>query len=295
MDILLTGATGYIGSHVLTALTGAGHTVTAVVRSEQAAAKVKSDRVNAIVGAVDDEAFLVELLRRCEGAIHTASTGDAKAADFDAAVVAAVRSAFTGTGKPYAHIAGLWEWGSNSTVAEDEPFNPPAIVAWRPALTEQALAIEGARVSIVNSAMVYGDGGGSAAGLIAGAPRDSAGNLTTVGSGRQHWCTVHAADVAELFRLVIETPTARGRFIAASGVNPTVRELTEAAARAIGAPGVVSETDEATTARLGDYLAEALLLDQQATGAKAHSELGWTPHGPSLLEELEFGSYAPKA
>jgi nucleoside-diphosphate-sugar epimerase len=37
MEILLTGATGFVGSHVLTTLTEAGHTVTAVRGQEKAA------------------------------------------------------------------------------------------------------------------------------------------------------------------------------------------------------------------------------------------------------------------
>ncbi|MFI5775529.1 NAD-dependent epimerase/dehydratase family protein [Nocardia sp. NPDC051570] len=290
MDIVLTGSTGYVGSHVLAALTGAGHTVTAVVRSEEAAAKVKSDKVNAVIGAVTDEPFLVELLRRADGAIHAATTGDQTAAAFDAAVVRAADRAYRDSGKLYVHTAGLWEWGSNPVVVEDDPFDPPALVAWRPAVTEEALAIPGARVSVICSAVVYGDGGGLA-NLVAGAARDSAGRLTTIGSGRQHWGTIHAADLAALYLRVLETPTAHGRFIAASGASPTVREMSEAAARAAGAPGVITETDDAVRDRLGPYLAEALLLDQQATAAKARTELGWAPSGPGLLEELEYGSY----
>ncbi|MFJ4653168.1 NAD-dependent epimerase/dehydratase family protein [Nocardia sp. NPDC088792] len=290
MEILLTGATGYVGSHILTALTTAGHTVTALVRSEESAAKVKSDKVNPIIGAVTDEAFVVEALRRADGAIHAATPGAGSAADFDTAMVRAVDQAYRDTGKPYVHTAGLWEYGSSPDIVEDQPFDSPPLVAWRPAVCVQALAIPGARVTVINSAAVYGDGGGLA-NLLVGAPRDSAGRLTTIGSGEQHWTGIHAVDLADVFRRVIESPTASGRFIAASGNNPTVWEATEAAAHAAGAPGVVSETDEAARARLG-ALADALLLDQQATASKARSVLGWAPHGPSLLEELEYGSYA---
>jgi hypothetical protein len=76
-----------------------------------------------------------------------------------------------------------------------------------------------------------------------------------------------------------------------NGQNPTVRELGEAASRGSGGDGrTVPSTDAETEARIGP-LAEAFLLDQQATGAKARSELGWEPTGPSLVEELSSGSY----
>jgi TetR/AcrR family transcriptional regulator, lmrAB and yxaGH operons repressor len=44
--------------------------------------------------------------------------------------------------------------------------------------------------------------------------------------------------------------------------HPTVAELTEAAAVAAGAAGAVQGSDEEARKRLGDYLAEVLLLDQ---------------------------------
>jgi hypothetical protein len=42
---------------------------------------------------------------------------------------------------------------------------------------------------------------------------------------------------------------------------------------------------------LGDY-ADCLALDQQASGKRAERLLGWRPHRPGVLEDLERGSYA---
>jgi len=291
MEILLTGATGFVGSHILTALTEAGHTVTALVRSEESAARVKSRGAIALMGAIVDEPFLVDALRRADGAIHAASPGDATSADVDAAMVRAVAQAFAGSGRPYLHTAGVWEWGSGADINEGMPFNPPAIVGWRPAIEEQALATSGARVAIVAAGVVYGDGGGIPR-LVVASPRDSSGRLITIGTGRQRWATVYARDLADLYVRVLESPGAAGYFIAASGDSPTVREITDAAARSAAAPGVAAETDDDARDRLGQYLADALLLDQQATGAKARAELGWSPSGPNLADELEHGSYA---
>jgi nucleoside-diphosphate-sugar epimerase len=295
MEILLTGATGFVGSHILTALTEAGHTVTALARGQESAAKAKTAGAYPLIGAITDEEFVTAALRRADGAIHAASPGDATSAEVDAAVVGAVGCAFAGSGKPYVHTAGLWEWGSGTDITENQPVDPPAIVGWRPAIEQQALATPGARVAVIAAAVVYGDGGGMPNLVAAASPRDAAGRLTMIGSGRQHWPTVYARDLAALYLRAIESPSAAGYFIAASGSNPTVRELAEAAARAAGAPGVVPETDDDARGRFGPYLADALLLDQQATGAKARSVLGWTPTGPSLLGELEHGSYTQAA
>ena len=70
--------------------------------------------------------------------------------------------------------------------------------------------------------------------------------------------------------------SARGRYVIGNGLNPTVAGLTQAAAVAVGAPGAVPGSDDEARARLGDYFADVLLLDQGTVAAKARAELGWS-------------------
>jgi nucleoside-diphosphate-sugar epimerase len=144
---------------------------------------------------------------------------------------------------------------------------------------------------VIVSGLAYGDGGGGVPGLMLGSPRDDAGNLIMLGTGQQHWATVHVADLAELFRRVLETDSASGYYVVGDGSNPTVAELTEAAAVAAGAAGAVPGSDEEARARLGDYFAEVLLLNQLIDAAKARSELDWHPAHPRLVDEFRQGSY----
>jgi nucleoside-diphosphate-sugar epimerase len=122
-------------------------------------------------------------------------------------------------------------------------------------------------------------------------PRDDAGNLIMLGTGQQHWSTVHVADLADFFRRVLEDDSARGRYVIGNGVHSTVAELTQAAAVAVGAPGAIPGSDDEARARLGDYFAEVLLLDQGTDAARARAELGWHPSHPSLSDEFRYGSY----
>ena len=153
------------------------------------------------------------------------------------------------------------------------------------------LGATGMRGVVLVSSVAYGDGGGGLPGLLLGSPRDDAGNLIMLGTGQQHWATVHVADLADFFRRVLENDSARGHYVIGNGVNPTVAELTEAAAVAAGAPGAVPGSDDEARARLGDYFAEVLLLDQATDAAKARAELGWQPVRPSLADEFRQGSY----
>jgi NAD dependent epimerase/dehydratase family enzyme len=238
-----------------------------------------------------DRPALESLLRGSDGAIHTASPGDATSADLDSAVVDAATSAFDGTGKPYLQISGLWVYGTNTAISEASPFNAPALVSWKEPIESRVLGAKGMRGTVIVSATAYGDGGGGLPGLLLGSPRDSAGNLIMLGTGQQHWSTVHVADLADFFRRVLEDDSARGRYVIGNGVRSTVAELTNAAAVAVGAPGAVPGSDAEARARLGDYFAEVLLLDQATDAAKARADLGWRPSRPSLADDFREGSY----
>jgi nucleoside-diphosphate-sugar epimerase len=111
--------------------------------------------------------------------------------------------------------------------------------------------------------------------VLLGSPRDRDGNLVILGSGRQHWSTVHVADLADFFRRALESDSAQDYYVIGNGQRSTLAELTEAAAVAAGAKGAVPGSDEEARARLGDYFAEVLLLDQGTEAVKARSEHGW--------------------
>jgi nucleoside-diphosphate-sugar epimerase len=291
MKVVLTGATGFIGSHVLSELQSHGHEVTAVVRDDAHASTVAARGATPAVADLYDRPALESLLRGADGAIHTASPGDATSADLDSAVVDAVTSAFDGTGKPYLQISGLWVYGSNTAISETSPFNAPPLVAWKEPIERRVLGAQGMRGTVIVSGTAYGDGGGGLPGLLLGSPKDAAGNLTMLGTGQQHWSTVHVADLADFFRRVLEDDSARGRYVIGNGVQSTVAELTDAAAVAVGAPGAVPGSDAEARARLGDYFAEVLLLDQATDAAKARADLGWRPSHLSLADDFREGSY----
>ena len=291
MKVVLTGATGFIGSHVLADLYKHGHEVTALVRDGAQADTVAARGATPVVVDLYDRPAVTRLLDQADGAIHTASPGDATSANLDSAVVDAVIDAFGDTGKPYLQISGLWIYGANPSITEASPANAPALVSWKEPIERRVLGATDMRGVVIVSSVAYGDGGGGIPGLLLGSPLDDAGHLIMLGTGQQHWSTVHAADLADFFRRVLEDESARGRYVIGDGVNPTVAELTQAAAVAAGAPGAIPGSDDEARARLGDYFAEVLLLDQGTEAARARAELGWHPSHGSLSDEFRYGSY----
>ena len=279
MKILLTGATGLIGSAVLSALVADGHQVTAVVRSQQSSLKVSDQGATGIIGDLFDAPWLASELRNHDGLIHTAAGSDERDPQLNDAVITAALDAFVGTDRPFVHTGGIWSYGSGAALVETAEPHPPTLTAWRPA-GEQRVLESGLTASVVQPGIVYGHGAGIPAMLVDGVDD---GRLTLIGSGDQHWATVHADDLADLYVRVLTRAPGGKAYIAASGDNPTVRELGEAVADT-----VVPESDDDTVARLGLF-GEALLLDQQATGQRAKSELGWQPSRPTLVELLAKG------
>lgn len=79
MRVLVTGGTGFVGSHSVRALLEAGHEVRLLVRDERRAAPaleplgVPASRVTLSRGDVTDAASVREAVRGCQGVLHAAS------------------------------------------------------------------------------------------------------------------------------------------------------------------------------------------------------------------------------
>ena len=292
MSVLLTGATGYIGSAVLSALREAGHEVTALVRDQPDVAAVAGRATSVVVGDMADHRLVSALAAEATAVVAAALPGDETAGRADEAFVEAVLAALPDEAT-LVRTGGMWVHGSGSDITEATPLDPPSLVAWRPSLDERALKETRIRSLLVVPAIAYGHGGG-VPNVVLGSPVvDTAEGpaLTLVGGGDQHWTSVHVDDLADLYVAVLERGLAGHRYLGASGHNPTARELGEAASHRLGLAGrVVPESVDDTVTRLGAF-GEALLLDQQASGAHARATLGWEPRRRSLLDEIAAGGY----
>ena len=90
---------------------------------------------------------------------------------------------------------------------------------------------------VIVSSVAYGDGGGAIPGTAARvSPRDDAGNLIMLGSGQQHWSTVQRCPIAMSSAARWRTTPLTATTSSGTHLNPTVAELTDAAAVAVGAP-----------------------------------------------------------
>jgi len=292
MKVFLTGATGYIGTVVAERLRAAGQQLSGLARSDQAAARLEAAGVTPVRGDFTNPAAVASGARSANAVISMATTYDPKV---DAPAVDAILDALAGTNKPFIYTSGIWVNGDTGGIIVDEttPTEPIELVAWRKLVEDRVLeaAKRGVRSIVIRPAIVYGRGGGIPAGFRDSARKEGAARF--VGTGENRWPMVHIDDLADLYLLALERAPAGTLLLAASGPAHPVKELAAAASRGAGGGGNTAEwAIEDAREELGGAYADALTLDQQASSRRAQELLGWRPHRPGPIEDLESGSYA---
>ncbi|WGY72992.1 NAD-dependent epimerase/dehydratase family protein [Burkholderia cepacia] len=295
MKLFITGGTGYIGQAVVRKAIGLGHQVTALVRQDKSAAAIALARLGVELhcGDLREPRSFAGIAGAADGVVHTASTQDASAAVADEAAVVAMLEHLQ-PGAAFVYTSGTWVYGNTEErpATEASALNPTPLVAWRPAVEQQVLALAASRsvaAVILRPAMVHGYGGGIF-GMLAGMVAQ-AGCVRTVGDGRNHWPAVHVDDLATAYLSAVEQAASGDDRVAGRIFNVVaedavaVAEMGDAIRASVGADRVeLWPLDDARNA-LGPF-ADALALDQAVSGQEARRVFAWQPHGPGLIADL---------
>jgi dihydroflavonol-4-reductase len=317
---LVTGATGFLGRHLVRALLGSGHAVVALVRKR--AADLSPD-VTQVTGDVLEQASVARALASCDGAFHCAGKVSRRPEDaeelydlhvegtknvVDACIAKGVRrvvvASTSGT------IAVSEDPDYVATEADDAPIG--LLNRWpyyRSKLFAERAALErngqgGLEVVVVNPTLLLGPGdvnGSSTEDVRLFLER----KIPAIPPGGLSY--VDARDAAEGMRLAMERG-APGRRYLLGACNMTIRELFARLERVSGVRGPLvpmprapeiaktgAQILERFASRTGIPLAvDPISLDMAhfywyLDASLAENELGWSPRDPTetLVETVK--------
>ncbi|RKS84281.1 nucleoside-diphosphate-sugar epimerase [Motilibacter peucedani] len=295
MRVFVTGASGWIGSAVSAELQAAGHSVLGLARSEQAAQTLQDRGLEAHRGSLDDVESLRAGAAAADAVVHLGFKHDfsdmAGAARTERAAVEAFGDVLEGTGRPLLLAAGVALLCPGGVVTEEDasPFSGPQAPRGGAEALALSYAERGIRpVAVRFAPTVHGAGDhGFVARLVAVAREQ--GTSAYVGDGSNRWPAVHRDDAARLVRLALEDPSAPSVVHAVAEEGVTARTIAEAIGRGLGLP-VESVAPEAAADHFG-WIGAFFAGDMAASSVLTQQRLGWTPSGPTLLEDLHAGSY----
>jgi dihydroflavonol-4-reductase len=242
---LVTGATGFTGSHLALSLARAGRQVRALVRDPSRARDLAAAGVELVAGDIRD----ADALRRATAGVsmvyniaalyrqaglpretYRAVNATAAGAIVDAAAAAGARRVV------HCSTVGVHGDVEHPPANEDAPLKPGDVYQETKLEGERLAQAAGRRtgipVTIVRPSGIYGPGDRRLLKLFRGVAR---GRFPMLGSGKIYYHLTYIDDLVEGFRLCGEHPAAANRtYILAGGEVTTLNELVELVADVAG-------------------------------------------------------------
>jgi len=294
MRVFVTGGSGFVGTAIVEDLIRAGHRVLALARSDASADKLRSAGAEVKSGDLADLDGLRRGALEADAVIHAAFQLDladwAKGGELDRRAIEAIGAAIAGSERLLVVSSGAF--GIDTTaLGTQEATEENGPRTGHPRVTETAAAeasARGAKVALLRLGVVHGDGDRHFLPALIAVARGK-GISAYVGDGTQRWPVVHLRDAAEAYRLTLErgAPGARYHAVAEGGIP--IRDIASVVARKLDIPLVALSSEEAA-AHFGP-LALFVGTDRPTASAHTRKALGWAPHHPGLLEDLETGTY----
>lgn len=291
MRVFVTGAAGFIGSAVVRDLISHGHQVLGMTRSEEGAQMLAAAGAEVHRATLEDLDGLKAGAARADGVIHLAFNHDfsryLQNCEDDRRAIAALASGLAGAGAPMVVTSGTGMGRSGPGRLATETDRPLPAAEMPRAATEEAAdaaVAQGANVSVMRLPQVHDV---RRQGLVSPyiATALEKGFLAYVGGGTNRWPAAHVSDVAPLYRLALERAEPGARYNAVGEEGVAFRPIAETLGKRLRLPVRSIAPDEAPG--YFGWLALFAALDMPASSALTRQRLGWSPTGPTLLQDLE--------
>jgi nucleoside-diphosphate-sugar epimerase len=295
MRVFLTGATGFIGTHLIPELLQAGHQIVGVTRSEAGAQTLRASGVEPFLGTLEDPAGLARGAATADGVIHCAF--DHNFSNFvancekDRLAIEAIGEVLKGSDRPFLMTSGVGI-GASDTPGQPATEDRLDLTHPNPRTASEVLANtlveQGVNISVVRLPQVHDTVKQGLITYFAALAREK-GFVAYLGEGRNRWSAAHVTDTARLYRLALEraTPGARYHSVAEEGVP--AREICAVLGDGLQMPVRSLSSDEA--AGYFGWMAMFASMDLPASSEQTRKVLDWTPTGPDLITDLKNMKY----
>lgn len=296
MRVFLTGATGFIGSRIVTELLESGHQVLGLARSDIGAQWLKERGAQVHYGSLEDLDGLVRGVVQADAVIHTAFDHDfsrfVENCAKEGRVIEVMAEALAGSDRPLIITSGVGLGGQGpGKLAIEE------VVDWQHPnprrASEQAGAAalgRGVSVGVVRLPQVHNHEKQGLITPLIGIARQK-GFSAYVGDGANRWSAAHVDDVARLYRLALENHHAGARWHAVAEEGVSTRLIAEALGEGLGIP-CISLSPEDAAAHFG-WMAMFAASDLAASSDLTRTRLAWAPTGPGLIADLKAMDFTP--
>ncbi len=293
MRVFVTGASGWIGSAVVSELLKSGHQVVGLARSDAAAAEVAILGAEVLRGNLDDLDSLRTGAASCDGVVHLGYNHDfsrmAQAAHADLQAVNAIGSALEGTDRPLIVASGTLGLAPGRVGTEQDVPDPGVHPRTANANAALSFAERGVRPVIVRFApTVHGPGDHGFLATLVVIARDK-GVSGYIDDGTNRWPAVHRLDAGKLVSLAVQDAPARSVLHAVAEEGVTTRVIAEAIGRGLDVPVVSVPAQQA--ADHFSWLGRFFGTDAPASNSLTRELLGWEPIHPGLIADLDEGHY----
>lgn len=297
MKVFVTGASGFIGSAVVSELIKSGHQVVGLARSEKSAEVIKDLGAEVLEGNLENIELLKWATQQCDGVIHIAFNHDfmkggqstfLDSANTDKNAILAMGEVLIGTAKPIVVTGGILGLPLiNGKITEDSLHseNFPRTSE----TTALVLAAKGVNASVIRlSPSVHDKGDYGFIPFIISQARKK-GVSAYPDNGTIHWNAVHRLDAAKAFRLAIERGAKGALYNVVGETSISLKNIAEIIGKKLNIP-VTSVTGDDLIQHF-EWLSHFISFHSPATNFQTKQQLGWEPTEIGLIEDIELNYF----
>lgn len=290
MRVLVTGASGFVGSAVVKELLSAGHEVLGLVRSEKAVQYLKEIGAETYLGDVNDADTIRKCAGECDAVIHTAFNHDFSkykdSCEEDRLVIQAFGDALSGTQKPLVITSGIGLLRSEGLITENDMLAVSSDVVPRAASEEAASIVAAKGINVYTVRLpptVHGKGDHGFVPIIIDMAKSN-GKSAYIGDGLNRWPAVHRMDAANVYRLIIEKKPAQRIYhaVAEEGIN--FKDIASVISTGLDLPLVSIPAEDAE--KHFSWFTHFASFNCPASSEKTKQILAWNPVGEGLIKDM---------